>query len=225
MAAISGKLARIRIGALVPTFSTNNATNGMTSAGAGTTATVLLQITTTSRRHWDPASTMRVYGGGSSSTMISSTAYEREDGLGRVRFKAAMSTAPTKAYTMDVPWLATSYLTQAKAWTLNVNRELLDCTAFSTAAAGAAWRTFIPGLADATVSISRFFNSSSTGPVFLDRQLLNQPFYVELVLNSTDQAQYSCYGYVNSDQFTEDVGGLVTEEITFKPTGPVYFTT
>jgi hypothetical protein len=225
MAAISGKLARIRYGALTPTFSTNNATLGMTSAGAGTTATVLLQITTTSRRRWDPASTMRVYGGGSSSTMISSTKYVRQDAVGRVIFKAAMSTAPTKAYTMDVPWLATSYLTQAKAWSLNVNQELLDCTAFSTATTGRVFRSFTPGLSDASVSISRFFNSSSTGPIMLDRMLLNQPFYVELVANSTDQAQFVAYGYVSADQFTEDAGALVAEEITFKPTGPVYFTT
>lgn len=225
MAAISGKLARIRYTAAVATSSTNQACTLSSCAGA-TTGGINLQINATERRRWDPTSThVHVYGGGSSSTAIAPSDYEIDHALGRVRFKVAKTTGPTKAYTMDVPWLATSYLTQAKAWTLNTNVDMLDCTAFSTASTGAAWRTYVPGLTDASVSISRFFHSSSTGPVFLDRQLLNQPFYVELILNSTDQAGYVCYGYVQSDQFTEDVGSLVAEEITFKPTGTVYFTT
>ncbi len=219
MAAISGKLARIRYGALTATSSTNQAA---TIAAGG----INLQINTTSRRRWDPTSThVHVYGGGSSSTMISPAMYTVDYALGRVRFSTAHSTAPTKAYTLDVPWIATSYLGQAKSWTLNTNVDMLDATAFSTAAAGAAWRTFVPGLADATVTVSRFFDSSSTGPILLDRALLGTPFYLELVLNSTDQAQYVCYGHVQDDQFTENVGDLVAEEVTFKPTGPIYYTT
>jgi hypothetical protein len=227
MPAISGKLARIRFGSLIATTSTNQACTLSSCAGA-TTGGINLQINTTSRRRWDPtlsSTHYKVYGGATTSTLISSTAYDIDYAIGQVRFHVAKTTAPTKAYTMDVPWLATSYLRQAKAWTLNVNQDMLECTAFSTGAAGAAWHTYVPGLNDATVTVSRFFDSSSTGPIFLDRQLLNQPFYLELVLNSTDQSQYVCYGHVQSDQFTEDIGAVVAESVTFKPTGPVYFTT
>jgi hypothetical protein len=228
MAVISGKLARIRFTAAVPTSSTNQACTLSSNAGA-TTGGTNLQITATGRRRWAVESTnIAVYGGASSGHLYSSTEYEVDHGLGRVRFKVAQATAPTKAYTVDVPWLATSFLTLAKSWSLNVNQEMLDVTSFATASSAAAapqFRTFVPGLTDASVSVSRFFNSSSTGPVFIDRALLQSPFYLELILNSTDQAGFVCYGHVQTDQFNADVASLMAEEVTFKPTGPVYFTT
>lgn len=219
MAAISGKLARIRYGALTATSSTNQAAT-LSSADNKT-----LTINTTARRRWDPTSThVHVYSNEVSTGLaVSSSLYTVDHAVGRARFSVASATS--FVYTVDVPWLATSYLTQAKAWTLNTNVNMLDCTAFSTASTGRAWRSFVPGLTDATVTVSRFFDSSSTGPIMVDRALLGSPFYLELVLNSTDQAQYVCYGRIESDQFNANVGDLITEEVTFKPTGQVYFTT
>jgi hypothetical protein len=226
--ALSGRLARIRFGASVATSSTAQACTLSSNAGA-TTGGTNLQINATGRRRWEQGSThIHVYGGSSSGHLFTSTEYQVDHGLGRIRFNVAQATAPAKPYTLDIPWLATSFLTQAKAWSLTVNQEMLDVTSFATASSGAAapkWRTFIPGLTDATVSVSRFFNSSSTGPVFLDRKLLDSPFYLELIADSTDQAGFVCYGRVADDQFNADIGSVVAEEVTFKPSGPVYFTT
>lgn len=215
MAATQGKLARIRYTAAVPTSSTDQAA---TLAADG----LSVVINATGRRRWDQTVGSSGYAVAKAGTPLAASEYTPLYGKGTFQFTTAHTTG---AYTVDVPWLATSYLTQARAWTLNTNVDMLDATAFSTGAAGAAWRSFVPGLSDATVTISRFFNSSSTGPVFLDRALLGSPFYLELILNSTDQAGYVCYGYVQSDQFTEDVGALVAESVTFKPSGPVYYTT
>jgi hypothetical protein len=221
MAAISGKLARIRYTAAVATSSTNQACT-LSSADD-----ITLTINATGRRRWDPTSThVHVYGGGSSSTAISSTDYVVDHALGRIRFTTAHTTAPTKAYTMDIPWLATSYLADAKAWSLEVRTDMLEVTSFATQSTGTAlFRSYVPGVADATISISKWFNSSSTGPVFIDRAILGLPFYLELIVNSTDQGGYVCYGNVQTDGMTVDVGGAVAEEVTFKPTGAVYWTT
>lgn len=219
MAAISGKLARIRYSAAVATSSTNQAAT-LSSADKKT-----LTINSTARRRWDPTSThVHVYSNEvSTGIAVSPSLYRVDHAVGQIHFDVAGTTS--YVVTVDVPWLATSYLTQAKAWTLNTNVDMLDATAFSTSATNAQWRTFVPGLTDATVTVSRFFDSSSTGPIMVDRALLNTPFYLELVLNSTDQAQYVCYGRIQSDQFNADVGALIAEEVTFKPTGQVYFTT
>ena len=218
MAAISGKLARIRYTAAVPTSSTDQAADLAVDG-------VTLTINATGRRRWDPTSTKYAVYSDESSTSIAvpSSLYRIDHAVGRMVFSAAGSTSAT--ITVDVPWLATSYLTQAHAWTLNTDVDMLDCTAFSTGASGAAWRSYVPGLTDASVTISRFFSTGDTGPVFIDRAVLNSPFYLELILNSTDQAGYVCYGTVQTDSLSEDVGGLVGEEITFKPTGQVYYTT
>lgn len=216
MAAISGKLARIRYTAAVPTSSTNQAA---TLAAGGVTLT----INATGRRRWAHEPDNIAVVGATTGTPYAAGGYQIDYGLGRVRFSTAQSTATT--YTLDVPWVATSYLGQARSWTLQVDRELLDATGFSTGAAGAKWRTFVPGPADATITVGRFGVDGATGPVVIDRALLNSDFYLELILNSTDQAGYVCYGHVQQDQFTENVGDLVAEQVTFKPSGAIYYTT
>ena len=44
-------------------------------------------------------------------------------------------------------------------------------------------------------------------------------------MNATDQAGYVCYGYVQTDGLNTDVAGLVAENVTFKVSGPMYYTT
>jgi hypothetical protein len=216
MGSISGKLARVRYTAATPTSSTNQAA---TLAAGG----INLTINATGRRRWDPESTLlRVYGA-STSAAYDSTSYVVDYPIGRVRFSTAHSTSVT--YTVDVPWLATSYLGQTRSWTMETRVDMLDCTAFSTGSSGRQFRSYVPGLSDVSVTLGRLFNSSATGPVMVDRALLDSPFYLELVLNSTDQAGFVCYGRVQTDAFAEDAADLAKETVTFKPTGQVYYTT
>jgi len=215
MAGISGKLARVRISAATPTSSTDQA--------ATISADKLsVTITATGRRRWDPSVSSSGYAVCLAGTPVAAAQWTPLYGKGMFQFTTAHTTG---VWTVDVPWFATAYLGQTKGWTLEARTDMLECTAFSTSATKAAWRTYVPGLNDATITLDRFFNSSSTGPVFIDRQALNLPMYVELVLNSTDQAQYVAYGYIQTDQFTEDVVDLAKETVTFKPTGPIWYTT
>lgn len=224
MAALQGKAARIRYTAAVATSSTNQACT------LSSVDKVTLTVNATGRRRWDPTSThIHVYGGGSSSTAISSTDYVVDYAVGRIRFSTAHTTAPTKAYTLDIPWLATSYLAYAKAFTVTNSVDMLDVTSFSTGTDGAQFRTYLPGLSNTEVTISRFVpggtTSETTAPVFVDRALLNLPFYLELIVNSTDQAGYVGYGYVSGIQGSEQVDTIAAEEISFKVSGALNYTT
>lgn len=223
MGAISGKIARLGMTAATPTSSTNQAA---TLAAGG----VNLTINATGRRRWDPSSTLagiRVYGT-STSTPYAASLYAVDHAIGRIRFSPAKSTSVT--YTLDVPWLASSYIGHSRAWSLETSVDQLDVTAFSTGTDGASYRTFVPGLSQASVTVSRFVvgggtGGESTGPIFVDRQALNSPFYLDLVVNATDQGRYVCYGHVAGIQTNESVGETAVEEITFKPTGAVYWAT
>lgn len=217
MAALQGRMARIRYTAATPTSSTNQAA---TLAAGG----VNLTINATGRRRWEQASSNVTVVGATTGTPYAASAYSIDYAIGRVRFATAQSTATT--YTLDVPWYATSYLTAAKQFTVNASVDMLDMSCLPAAATGNHWRTFRPGLSEATVTISRFFDSTgATGPVFIDRQALQLPFYLELIQNATDQTGWVGYGYVQSIQGSEQVGGVAAEEVTFKVSGPLYLTT
>lgn len=220
MPAIQGKMARIRLTAATPTSSTNQAA---TLAAGG----VNLTINATGRRRWEQASSNIVVVGATTGTPYAASAYAIDYAVGRVRFGTAQSTATT--YTLDVPWYATSYLTYAKAFTVSASVDMLECTAFSTGASGAQARTYLPGLTNVDVTVSRFMPggtaAGTTAPVILDRALLNSPFYLELIINSTDQGGYVGYGHVSAVQGSESVDQIAAEEISFKVTGPLYYTT
>lgn len=215
MAAISGKIARVGMTAAVPTSSTNQAA---TLAVGG----INLTINATGRRRWAvESSNIAVFAG---ATQVASSDYVVDYPIGRVRFDSARSTAVT--YTLDVPWLATSYIGQTKAWTADITISQMDCTAFSTGASGASWRTYKPGLTDANITLSRFVDSTgATGPIMVDRQMLNSPFYLDLIVNATDQGRYVGYGRIAGIQTDVKVDDLAMEQVTFKPSGEMYWTT
>jgi hypothetical protein len=219
MSALSGKIARVGMTAATPTSSTNQAA---TLAPGG----LNLTINATGRRRWavEP-SNIAVFAG---ATQVASSDYVIDYPIGRIRFDAARSTAVT--YTLDVPWLATSYIGHTKAWTLDVAVAQNDCTAFSTGTDGAAWRTYLPGLTDANVTLSRYVagggtGGETTGPIMVDRQMLNSDFYLDLIVNATDQSRYVAYGRIAGIQTSVPVDGVGMEQVTFKPSGEVYWTT
>lgn len=216
MAAIQGKLARVRYTAATPTSSTDQAA---TLAADDLSVT----INATGRRRWDQTAGSSAFAVALDGTPVGSSEYTILHGKGTFQFSTAHSAG---TWTIDCPWLATSYLGLCQQFGVEQNVDMLDVTGFSTGASGAQWRAFRPGLSDATVTLSKIVDSTgSTGPVMIDRQALNLPFYLELILNSTDQAGYVCYGYVQSDGLNVDVGDRVGENVTFRVSGPMWYTT
>ena len=215
MAVIHGRFGRVRITAATPTSTTDLAADLSTDG-------VSVIIADTTRRHWDPNSTLhRVYG--ATTDAVLTDAYTVDYVRGRIVFSTAHSTAVT--YTVDAGWLPTSCLAVTKSWVLDVSNELIDATVFNCTAA-ASYRTFLPGLTDATIQLSRLaVSSESTGPPFIDRLAVHTPLFVELMPNATGGDKWECYARVQSNVHDWRVGELGQENITLKVDGPVYWTT
>lgn len=219
MAALSGKVARIRYTAAGATSSTNEAA----TLGADT---VTLTINSTAKRHWDATSTKpRVYSSTSTGTKLSATKYDVNYAQGKVVFRTAQSS--TKTWTLDVDYLVTSYLTGGRSWELDTETSLHDITAFSTSStANAQWRKFRGGLNGATVRIGRLISTGDTGPLAYDRlNAASSNLIVELVVSGTGQEKYEGRARVKMDSIAADVDGLVEEDIELVVNGQLYYST
>jgi len=130
---------------------------------------------------------------------------------------------PVGTYTIDSTWLTSSYLTGGRSWSMDVNVNMLDVTTFSTSTADVQWRTFIPGLSDATIQIDRLISTGDTGPVFYDRLNLEQDVIVELVTNDSNRLE--AYGWVNGDSWSLDIDAATAESVSIQVDGEVSYST
>ena len=215
MAAISGKVARIRHTATAATNSTNEASDLSTDG-------VTLSINSTAKRHWDRTSTaLAIFVSGATGSDIIADVESVNYVQGIVTFTTPHSTATT--ITIDVDYLTASYLAGGRNWSLTVDTNMLDVTAFSTSATDPKWRTFTPGLNAAGVSIERFYQES-TAPVFWDA--LNAPssnFIVELVPDGGG-GRYEGFARVAQFSPSVEIDGTADEGVGLVFDGPLYFT-
>ncbi|MFH2072385.1 MAG: hypothetical protein ABIJ75_05980 [Actinomycetota bacterium] len=217
MAALSGKVARIKLCAQTATRSTNEAA---TLAPGG----LVLNIDTRARRHWDRSltSTPVVTQAGATAVAIGSSNYVVDYAAGQVTFSTARSTAA--AITLDINYMTASYVGLAKGWSLDVDVNLLETTVLSTlSTATTQWRTYTPGLSGGSVTMPRYL-SDSTGRVFFDLQNVGNDLILELI-PSTGAGGFQGYGYVESDSNDVSIDGLAEETVTVKIDGPLTYTT
>lgn len=214
MAAVSGKVARLRVTAAAATSSTNNAatlsTNGLT-----------LTIDSTARRHWNRASSTHVVvfeGAVNRTTDIASINYVQ----GKVTFDTAHSTA--SAWTIDMEYLTSSYVGQGRSWSADIETDILDQTSFSTTTSDVQWRTVKPGLSGASVSIDRFW-ASSTGPAFFDRLAAGQDTVVELWRDQASRRKLEGFAYVAGDGFEVPIEDSAAETVELRIDGQLYTST
>jgi hypothetical protein len=218
MAGLSGKTARIRYTSIVGTSSTDNAATITTGLG---TAASSIQITATGRRHWDRSATAEplLF---LNSTLVPATAVDSINPVQGI-FNLNESRTSTGTYTIDCHFLTTSYLTGGQSWTVDVSNDMLETTSFSTSATDPTWRTFLPGLSEASAGIDRLTSSGTTGPVFFDRLNLEVPVIVELVNTAADR--FEGYGYIDGDSFNTSLDSLTEESVSIKIDGPLYHST
>jgi hypothetical protein len=217
MAALSGKVAQIRITAASATSSTDNAATLSTDG-------VTLSINSTSLRHWNRASSTHVKvfeAAVNRTTDIASINYVQ----GKVTLDVAHSTS--SAWTIDVETLTSSYLGAGRDWELNTSVDMRDHTTFSTSStADAQWRTMRPGLSGGDISISRFsLLGDTTGAAFMDRLETNQDTVVELIGNRATRRKYEAFAYVSDIGFASPVDGDVTEDVTLTVDGQIHTST
>ena len=222
MPELSGKKAKIRTTSLAGTSSTDNAATITTGGGTGNSS---VQITATGRRHWDRSATATpdLF---LNTTLVPSTAIETINSVQGI-FNLNESRTATGTYTIDVHFLTNTYLTGGQDWTVTVDNEMLETTAFSTSTQDAQWRTFIPGLSEASVSISRLLSTGDTGPLFIDRVILegstgvNTELIVELIAENA--VRLEGYAWVASDGWEASVDGLTAESVDLQIDGELFF--
>lgn len=215
MAAVSGKSGRVMVTAAAATLSTDE-------AAVLSTDGVTLTITDTGKRHWSRSGTTRpdVYSG---TTAVPSSQFASvNDVQGIVTFTTPHSTSPT--YTVDISYHVASFLGQTRSWSMDVDNDMQDVTAFSTTTGDAPWRTFIAGLSQATVSLGRFY-AETTGPAFFDRLNTEQDVVAELWLDENTNSRFEGWAYVNGDGFNLSPDNPVTEDVSLMMTGTVYYST
>jgi hypothetical protein len=218
MAELSGKSAKIRYTSILGTSSTDNAATISTGGGTGVSS---VQINATGRRHWDRSATAvpDLY---LNSTLVPSTAIEKINPVQGI-FNLNESRTSTGTYTIDCHFLTSTHLTGGKSWSADVDVEMLDTTTFSTSTSDVTWRTFIPGLSEADVSIDRLHSTGDTGPVFYDRLNLENDVLIELITNNANR--FEGFAYVETDGWENDIEDLVAESVDLKVTGELYFST
>ncbi len=209
MAALTGKVARIRITAATPSSSTDNAATMSTN---GQTVT----IDSTALRHWAADPTVAIGGTATTDTFVTN----RVSGI--VTFTTPHSTA--SAYTLDVAALSGSYVGEGRNWSASVAVDMRDHTAFSTTTADVQWRTVAPGLNGGTVSIERFWGAT-TGPAFFDRIAAGQNTVIELWTDYATRHKLEGFAYVDGDGFTVPVDGDAGESVTLTIDGELYLST
>jgi len=217
MAAISGKVARIRVTSASATNSTNEAA---TIAAGGLT----LSIDSTAKRHWDRTSTApAIFASGATGSDISADVASVNYVQGVVTFSTPHSTSAT--YTLDVDYLTSSYLAGGRSWSLDIDSAMHDVTAFSTTATDPKWRTYLAGLNGATISIDRLFQANTTAHTFWDA--LNAPSSNLLVELVPDDAGDRYEGFCRVAGFSPsiEVDGVADEGVSLQVDGVLYFTT
>ena len=217
MAAISGKVARIRITSASATNSTNEASDLSTDG-------VTLSINDTGKRHWDRTSTApAVFISGDTGTDVSSEIESINYVQGTITFTTPHSTSTT--ITMDVDFLTGSFLVGGRGFDVNVDNNVQEITSFSTSATDVVWRTYLAGLNSATISIDQLYQSDSTAQVFWDA--LNAPssnLIVELVPDGALD-RYEAFCHVAGFSPSVPIDGVVDQGVDLQVDGVLYYTT
>jgi len=217
MAAVSGKVARIRNVSATATNSTNEASD--LAAGG-----LLLSIDSTAKRHWDRSSTApAIFVSGDTGTDISADIESINYVQGIVTFSTPHSTATV--ITMDVDYLTADYLAGGRSWSLDVGSNMLDVTAFSTTATDPVWRTYLAGINDATIDIQRLYQADSTANFFFDSlNAQSSNLLVELVPDDAGD-RYEGFCHVAGFSPSVEVDGIADEGVALQVDGVLYYTT
>ena len=222
MAELSGKTAKIRFTSIVGTSSTDNLATRSTGVAIGLSHTTVgfVQMDSTARRHWDRSSTATPILA-DAGTPVAATLYTVNPVQGK--FEWVTGDPPVGVYTIDCHFLTNTFLTGGQEWTVDVDPDMLETTSFSTSTGNTQWRTFLPGLSEATASIERLVSTGDTGPVFFDRLNLPSDLVIELVAD--DAVRFEGYARVASDGWNTSVDELTVESVDLQIDGPLYFST
>jgi len=201
--------------------SATNSTNEASDLAAGG---LLLSINSTAKRHWDRTSTApAIFVSGATGSDISADIESINYVQGIVTFTTPHSTSTV--ITMDVDYLTSSYLAGGRSWSIDIDTNMLDVTAFSTTATDPKWRTYLAGLNGAEISIDRLYQQDSTANVFWDALAAESSnLLVELVPDDAGD-RYEGFVWVSGFSPSVEIDGIADEGVTLTVDGVLYYTT
>jgi hypothetical protein len=219
MAALSGKVGKVKITSATATTSAGQAFTSISP----TTLRTDFRVSTAARRHWTRATPPTIF---VNSTLH--TDYSVNYVQGKVTFGTPLTTAQSAQVTGTIRWVTASYLPFTRTWTLDQTVDMLDVTTLSTTTGNAKWRSFTPGLSQATVTLGRVINGGTTDtPAFFDRLTADQDLIVDLVAQPAGGTTFhwEAYARVASDGFTTPIDALLAETATLQIDGPMFYAT
>lgn len=128
-------------------------------------------------------------------------------------------TTPTAVTVEAYKYWTTKAVGVGTEWSLNVEQDVEDYTAFGAA----AWKNKIGNQTSATVDISQFWED---GDILSTH--LNSLFVLVLFTSLTTAAtrtgkRYECYGKLTKDSIKNAANGIVGEDLTINVDGRVYY--
>ena len=220
MAALSGKVAKVKVTAVAPTSATGEAFTKL--------STGVYQITDYTKRHWDRNATGAPIVSLAGAPVASTVTYTVNPVQGIITFAPSSNSTGTIAVTADIHYLTASYVGQTRSWEVEVETDMDDVTAFATAAAvNAQWRAMQPGLSGGTVTLGRFRQTSTLGTTsvipFFDRLNLETDLIIDLHMQ--DFNRLTGFAYVEGDGWAADIESPLEESVTLRLDGPLYYST
>lgn len=188
--------------------------------GAVITSTQWYRPTTQARRAADPGVAPTVKVDGVTATLTTDYTFEPAGGI--VKFVASQGAS---VITMDYSYLTISQLGGGKEWSLNMEREIFDATAF-----GASWKAKVLGDLSGEASLSKWWLDASILNVIADiaagpssqKNPVNRLF-LSLYTDFTNNLRYESYGWLKSDAVKVAIGSLMTEDLSLETEGAVTY--
>ena len=212
MSAIAGYAADLLIAGV--------AGSGSAFTHEATTAVIALteyQITSTTKRYWDPtvALTVETSTNGVDWTAVTS-GFQVAYAGGVILFPVAQPSSTQVR--VSGAYLTASALGQSKEWDLSVSMDTPDSTVFTAGTSLSAWKTCVAALKDASVTVSRYQLDGYFVPSVADKGT----FYVLVLYTDYANGKHvDCLARMTADSIKTAVSGVIEESLTFKTTGMI----
>ena len=93
-------------------------------------------------------------------------------------------------------------------WKMDTDREMIDCTSFSTT--GNGYKNYFPALGEHSVSANAYWQSDA------NNSAIGTILVFQLFVDYINKRRYECYGYLAKDSISVASKDLVKEAIDFK---------
>jgi hypothetical protein len=201
-AAIQGRRSEVWI-------NSGSATSFATEACDQKSGTVY-HITDTTKRHWDPATTVSVYDNG----VLQTSGYHLHPAVGEVHFDSG----PTTPVTVSGKYYAASEVTLCQSWELSLESEVYETSSLG----GDAYTCVGSGIISASGSIARLFEDSTWSA----KAAANATeLIIGLYEDEPSDRVWWLYAFCTSWTATDSMSDLIRETIAFKADGNFVYTT